>query len=759
MGHPGVPTTTTGAAAHVRGRWLFLARAAWVAVLALTLGLFAAGLPTIVAQLQEPCAGAGCYRWQPTPQIAADLARRGLSLGDYTAYMVTLDGLFVLGFCAIAAVIVLRRPEEPMALFASFTLVTFGPAFSNTILALGLSAPLWWWPRTGLAYLGWSALFVFFYLFPDGRFVPRWTRWAAGAWVAFMALSYFSPPSWSINQGTSGAFGPSGGPLFGIGVLSSFASVVAAQIYRYRRVSTPAQGQQTKWVIYGFFAAFGGFVLNMSVVGQLIGSNTLFSMLVSPFVFCAVLLLLPLSIGVAILRYRLWDIDIIVNRTLVYGILTACVVTVYILVVGYLGAALRTGGSLFVSLLATGVVAVLFQPLRARLQRGVNRLMYGERNDPYGVLSRLGRRLEASLAPEAVLPAAVEDIAGALRLPHVAIWLTDGEALRLGAVHGRKPTITLIRDIGAVKALRRASEELEPDDLDPSGQYRTTLDACGVVLVLPLTHRGELVGALSMAPRGPGERLSAADRQLLRDLATQSGAAAHAVRLAVELRSSLKNLRRSRERLVAAQEEERRRIQRDLHDGLGPVLASMRLRLEACLDMAEGTEGPLSDGLQRLYDLVGEATEDIRRLVYDLRPPVLDQLGLLPAIRQHCERFGRESGIKFGFEADPDLSIPAAAEVTLLRIVQEALLNVHKHARASRVDVGLWHRDRWIELEIRDDGVGFEANGQGGGTGIGSMHERSELLGGTLHAAGHPGAGTKVTVRIPTGIPGEEVNR
>jgi signal transduction histidine kinase len=254
-----------------------------------------------------------------------------------------------------------------------------------------------------------------------------------------------------------------------------------------------------------------------------------------------------------------------------------------------------------------------------------------------------------------------------------------------------------------------------------------------------------------LAPRSPGETFSPADRQLLRDLATQAGAAAHAVRLTVALRSSLEELRQSRKRLVAAQEEERRRIQRDLHDGLGPVLASMRLRLEACLNAAQETKDPLTSDLERLYELVGQTTAEIRRLVYNLRPPVLDQLGLVSAVKQHCERFGRETGIEVGFEAEENLSIPAAAEAALLRVVQEALLNVGKHAHASRVEVRLGRRDGWLVLEVRDEGVGFEANGQidRKGTGIGSMRERVELLGGTLQLTGRPGIGTEVEACIP----------
>ncbi len=221
--------------------------------------------------------------------------------------------------------------------------------------------------------------------------------------------------------------------------------------------------------------------------------------------------------------------------------------------------------------------------------------------------------------------------------------------------------------------------------------------------------------------------------------------------MTVALGTSLEELRRSRERLVATQEEERRRIQRDLHDGLGPALASMRLRLEACLGLAQETTPALVGNLERLYELVGQATGDIRRLVYDLRPPVLDQLGLVAALRQHCERFSRETGIEVRLHAEVGSSVPAAAEVAIFRVVQEALVNVQKHASASRADVRLERRGEWIELHVHDDGTGFPANrpALSSGTGIRSMRERAEVLGGTLSITSHPGAGTELVARIP----------
>jgi len=691
-----------------------------------------------------------------------------------TPYQYWLEAVVrTLVFSAVGCFLATRRPANPIGwLFIAVGLLNalqlLSGEYAATTLALGperlpysLTAA---WLSVLFEQTSVVLLFFVLLLFPTGRLLS--SRWRIVAWVGACAVSVgltsdalvAGPLEWSSPFHFDNPFGVDAPILGQIRTAATWALIVAflgavlSLILRFVR-SRGEERQQIKWfvsvAVLGFFGLFG-----VTEVSSLLPEGNSFGVLVSflqNLLWIVVPASLPIAVGIAIFRYRLYDIDILINRTLVYGALTVCIIGIYVLVVGYLGALFQTRGNLAVSIFAAGLVAVMFQPLRERLQRIVNRLTYGERDDPYRVLSRLGRRLEATIAPEAVLPAIVEDIARALRLPQVEIWLADGDTLRLGAAHGSIPASVAVNDARAVEALRNATDLGRLVDFTPSGAYRDIVARGGVSLIAPLTHQGELVGALCLAPRSPGEDFSPADRRLLRDLASQSGAAVHEVQLTGALRSSLEDLQRSRERLVEAQEEERRRIQRDLHDGLGPVLASMRLRLEACLDLAERSAFPLSGDLERLYELVGEATGDVRRLVYDLRPPVLDQIGLVPAIRQHCERFERETGITIELVAGSELAVPAAAEVTVLRVVQEALVNVQKHARASRVVVQLERQGEWLLVRVTDDGKGLllSANGASVGTGLLSMRERAELLGGTLNVDNRPEGGTDLLAHIP----------
>ena len=388
-------------------------------------------------------------------------------------------------------------------------------------------------------------------LFPNGR--PPSHRWRAALWLDLIAgvlliVGSFKPgPMETSSLNVANPFG-----IEEIGALLNALSYVGlylalavtavgavSLIVRFRR-SRAEERQQIKWIAFA-----GAIMCAVIAVGPFLWSlpsSSLGVTLIWPLLILSALSTIPVATGIAILKYRLYDIDRIINRTLVYGALTICIVGIYVLVVGYLGAVFASRGNLVISIFAAGLVAIIFQPLRERLQRIVNRLTYGERDDPYRVLARLGRRLEATIAPEAVLPAIVENIARALRLPQVAVWLADDDTLRLGAAHGSAPTSLTVQDARAVETLRHATEALHPKDLGPSGEYGDILAGSGVSLILPLTHQGAFVGALCLAPRSPGEEFSPADRLLLRDLATQSGAAAHEVQLTGALRSSLEDL-------------------------------------------------------------------------------------------------------------------------------------------------------------------------------------------------------------------------
>ncbi|PLS81554.1 MAG: sensor histidine kinase [Actinobacteria bacterium] len=675
----------------LRGRWLLFFRAAWIVLAVIVIGLDLTGIPYAYEQSRSALSA----------ENARELRELGISREFYAAYDgAGLSTFVTLVFFAVAAVIFWRRSQDPMALFGSFTLLVFGgAAVTGTMHELADARPTFWFPVNLLDYVGQVAFSVFFYLFPDGRFVPRWTRWLALAMALLFVPTIFFPDS---------LFYLFRGPFF----IVFIGSLLFAQVYRYRRVSNPMQRQQTKWVVFGSVVALAGFsvifAIGLLVLGDQV-SRPLAEMILRTLIF-GFILLIPLSIGVAVLRHRLYDIDLVVNRTLVYGALTACVVGIYVLVVGYLGALFRVEDNLLVSLAATGVVAVVFAPMRHRLQRAVNRLMYGERDDPYGVISRLGQRLEATLDPRAVLPAVAETVAHALKLPHVAIELKRREAYETAAEYGRPVS----------EALR-----------------------------LPLVYGTEMVGRIVLSPRSPGESFTPADKRLLDDLARQAGIAAHAVRLTDDLQ-------RSREHLVTAREEERRRMRRNLHDGLGPALSSTMLKLGAARRLLP-PGSPADDLIVEVREDIRATVADVRRLVYDLRPPALDQLGLVQAIRDHAEQYTSdgETGLRITVEASEHLPpLPAAVEVAAYHIAREAITNAARHSQARSCHIRLVIEDApgrpELVLEITDDGVGLPTELRAG-VGLSSMRERAEELGGTCAVGSSPGGGAHVLARLPLG--------
>src|SRR5215211_3672978 len=653
--------------------------------------------------------------------------------------MAVLTGVLSLAYPTVGALIASRLPTNPIGwIFCGLGLLYVAQRFTTAYADYAL---LWNFAFPGGEYMAWFSTVVEYpgiilagvfltLLFPDGRLLSP--RWRIVAWMAVLGAGLagisdaFNPDGLNTPYDVENPFGVSaaigGGlttyKLFDIlsevGPALLLISSIAALVSLILRLHSAwgDERSQLKWFLYATLPASVSFSLILIIFSRLYFPMLRFLDPYLPFqefftyidtyavpVFS--LLFVPVFTFIAIVRYHLFDIDVVINRTLVYGALSACVVGIYVLVVVALGALFQARGNLAISLLATGFVAVLFQPLRARLQRSVNRLMYGERDDPYAVISRLGRRLEATLAPDAALNTVVQTVAQALKLPYAEISLKQGDRFVTAASYG------------------------EPAD---------------ETLPLPLTYGAELVGRLKLAPRAPGEEFSSSDRRLLEDLARQAGVAAHAARLTADLQ-------RSRERLVTAREEERRRLRRDLHDGLGPQLAAQTLKVGSARSLY-GRDPAAADALlSELETNMEAAISDIRRLVYNLRPPALDELGLDGAIRESAAQYAT-NGLKISVDTPHTLpSLPAAVEVAAYRIVQEALTNVVRHAAASEcvIRLGL---DGELEVEITDDGVGLPED-RGAGIGLSSMRERAVELGGMCVVEPSLPEGTRVLARLP----------
>lgn len=676
MIHP-VRVQTEMAAADLRQP---ASRVGWSLALLLTVSVCALSYPGIHRSIAGTCSGGGC--------------------GTFVGVQAATDLLLALVWTATAAFVVLAGPPTRIIAWTGLTFlaqalaITAGPALTSGRWATGGRAL-----EAGALCL---ALLVLATL-PDGRFVPRWSVWLLAAFTGWQALGVLAP---AVNGSTRDVVG-------GLVYFAVLAVGVGGQLHRYRRVSDAVARRQTTWLVYG---------LALSLLVSLAASVPYFAPgtfpgLVAPgspydrfqsVVSVLAVGLIPVCIAIAVVREQLFDIDVVIGRTLVYLGLSLTVALVYLAVVGGAEAALGGAGGTVLPLLGAAVVAVLFQPVRVLLQRQVRRWVFGMQDEPYAALTALGDRLAAALPGEDVESRVVASVREALRVPYAAIALREDDGYRVTQSSGT-----------------------------PTGNR----------LTLPLVHQGEEVGLL-LVDDEPGGRLTGVARALLADLAQQAGAAVHGVRLTANLRAAAEQLDAARARLVAAGEEERSRIRRNLHDELAPTLAAAGLTASTAADLLGRDPAAGAAVLERLQGGLRAALDDIRRLVDELRPVMLDQRGLSGAIRERADALRPQLDISVEApETLPDL--PAAVEVAAYRICQEALMNVLRHARARRCRVRLAVEGATLLLDVEDDGVGTPTAGTPGGVGLGSMRERAADLGGTCTVHGLPGGGTSVSVRLP----------
>ncbi len=546
-------------------------------------------------------------------------------------------------------------------------------------------------------------------VFPDGRLPGlrwRWLAWSSAAAAACLFLgNVLSPTSnenrlahWHSPLGLPVRYGNVADALSVAGVLlavAAAAGAIAGLVTRWRRGGRLVRQQLLLLALATWPPAlvFLAILLNIGFPAWIFG---------------VVLLPLPAAIAVAILHHGLYDLRRAAHRTLLWLTMSAAVAGIYATVVITVAALVPDHHAWWPPALAAALAALALIPLRERLQRGVTRVVYGRWHEPYEVLAGLGQDLEAAADIDRLLDAAVAELTTGLDLRDVSVRDLDGTV-----VTGTKGLAGSVPGTDAGVGPGTAS--------------------------IPLLAYGTPVGSLTY--RVPDRPLSAAEERLLHDLARQLGGALHA-------RLLRQDLQRARERLVLAREEERRRLRRDLHDGIGPALAGLTLKTETARALLPPGSDSASRQLHDLSEEIRRTVVDVRRLVEGLRPPALDELGLADACAQAVERLTAGSGLAASVQVSDDLpALPAAVEVAAYRIVVEAVTNTVRHARARHCRVSIACIPAGLAVEVTDDGTGLVASGHHG-HGLAIMRERAEELGGTVTVRdGSPGV--TVQARLP----------
>ena len=639
----------------------------------------------------------------------------------------------------------------------SFALSCVAHAYTDRGPLTGAHAPvagLWVdWLGTWVWVPGWTFLItLLLLLFPDGH--PPSPRWRPAIWATFASVAmmiagsmldpdpgsrptYHNPTATQATRGLAGVL-EIGGVVVGV---AAGLVCLAALITRFRR-SQGEQRQQMKWFAYAGIATLvlvpGNTALATTPLLQVMG-------------FVDVILL-PAAIGIAILKYRLYDIDVVISKTVVYAVLAAFITAVYVLLVVGIGSLAGSGGrpDLGLSILATAVVAVAFQPVRTRAQRLANRLVYGRRATPYQALAQLSERMAGTYATESLLPTMATIVAGATGAGRADVWLRDGGELHAVASWpadaGPRPTIPLAGD-GLPAA------------------------AAGADRLVEVRHDGELLGALSVTKKR-GDAVTPTEDRLIGNLATQAGLVLRNAALTEQLMARLADLRSSRERLVTAQDRERRRLERDLRDGAQRELAGLAGKLGQAAGALDQDEAQAKALLNDVTAEIARALAGLRELARGIYPPLLGDLGVQ----------GRKAPIAVSVEADGIGRYPQEIEAAVYFCALEALRSAAGQPGAARASVRLSARDGELRFEVAADGApgtggagpgidvaepgtagtgpragrGSDAGGGGSAADLQAMADRIDALGGEIRIEPAPGRGTRISGSVPvaaTGLP------
>ena len=671
----------------------------------------------------------------------------GVPLGHKFA-LAAIGASLALSYSIVGAIVASRRPENAIGwlflvasgLWAITVLAagyaTFAVSHGTTNSQLAIRAD---WLQ---AWLYAPALFVailpMFLLFPDGRpLTPRWRPLVALAFVAIVTGAFLEatmPASYEAN-GAETAFITANpyvvsmpqwlvsalNVIAGAGLVIVLVGGLVSLGLRFRR-SRGDERAQLRWLLYAFACLFTASVLLYGVSTYLFHSDPYSGPGILPIVSVVLtfgsIVFVPIAMGIAIVKYRLYDLDVVITKTVVYATLAAFITGVYVAIVVGLGHALRSEHSVVLSVAATAIVAVAFQPVRVRVQHVANRLVYGRRADPYEVMAGFAERVAGTLSVDRVLPE-----------------MAEAAALGVGAAQAR------------IRVFLAGGDR---DVVWPPGADGHV----GVAETIPVAYQGTPVGEITVT-KPPNDPLTPGEGGLLGDLARQAGLALHNVRLTDELALRLQELAEqsaqlqiSRQRLVTARDAQRRGLERDIREGPERRLIDIGRRVRDATALVDADPGSTEALLDRLGADANTTLEGLRDLARGIFPPLLADQGIVPALEAHVRKVGANATI----ELDPalrDRRFDADTEACVYFCCLQAIQNVIRHAGNAACTIRLGLDDRGLVFSIRDEGPGFDADARPPGMGRQIMMDRVDALEGRLEIDAAPGKGATVTIHIP----------
>ena len=640
--------------------------------------------------------------------------------------------LIVFTFPTVGVIVLNRRPGTtlgwvmlsmglmfavPFQSYGAYALADTDGSLPGGAAAIALGGPSW------VPFIGISGYLLL--LFPDGHLPSprwRWFSWMCGIGLVLLSLAIVLFPGDLADSGFPDVTNPLGLAFLGrlggsVFVLVAFAPLVVvggavAIIRRLRRASDPVERQQLRWLAWA--AGLIAFLYVVAFIPQLVFGVTEDASWETSLGSIAALsfVLIPITIGMAILRYRLYEIDVVIRKTVVFAVLAVFIAVVYVALVAGIGIFVGTrteNVGVAAAAIAAAVVALAFQPVSRWARRLADRLVYGQRANPYEVLARFGDQLADTYAADDVLVRIARVLTEGIGADRTGVWLLVDDRLRQVAVW-------------------------PADGADTSGD-----------LSVEVRHQGELLGALSVAMPA-NDPMDPAKEKLVRDLAAQAGLVLRNVRLTEQLRARLEDLQAAQRRLVTAQDEERRKLERNIHDGAQQQLVALSVKMRLAQAMLERDPARADQMLAELQDDSQRALEDLRDLARGIYPPLLADKGLPAAL----EAQARKSPVPVTVRADVG-RFPQDVEAAVYFSCLEALQNVSKYAHANDVQIEVRALDGRLHFQVRDDGAGFDPTATGYGTGLQGIADRLSALDGTILVTSAPGEGTSIDGSLRAG--------